>query len=296
MFYVMFLQILRNFASLCGMMGRKGDERMGEKALTNKKIALCASRKIEEMSMLIAKQGGIPLSRPAQGTMFFNKELEQQLHQMINEPVDWFIFTTGIGAETLIKKADEWGMKDALLQVIRRAHIAARGYKTVNVLRTYGISPHITANDGTTRGLIRALGDVEWENKHVVVQLYGDSVPSLQQFLVKQGALYKEVWPYLHTPPTPSVMKQLVDEIISRSVQAVCFTSAIQVRFFFSVVNEWGYIREIKRALADDVVAVAVGKVTKEALHEEGVARVIAPDHERMGAMIVELAKYFEKK
>jgi uroporphyrinogen-III synthase len=43
-------------------------------------------------------------------------------------------------------------------------------------------------------------------------------------------------------------------------------------------------------------VAVAVGKVTKEALHEEGIAHVIAPAHERMGAMIVELARYFDKK
>ncbi|WP_461200874.1 uroporphyrinogen-III synthase [Anoxybacillus sp. TBDG-1] len=269
---------------------------MIEKALANKKIVLCASRKIEEMSSLISKQGGIPISRPAQGTMFFNEELKQQLHQIVNEPVDWFIFTTGIGVETLMKKADEWGVGEMFLQAIRQAHVAVRGYKTMNVLRTYGISPHITADDGTTQGLICALEGVGWKNKNVVVQLYGDSVPSLQQFLVKQGALYKEVWPYLHTPPTSDVMKQLIDEIISRSVQAVCFTSAIQVRFFFSFVNEGGYAQEIKRAFDGDVVAVAVGKVTKEALHEEGIAHVIAPAHERMGAMIVELAKYFDKK
>ncbi|MDO0877676.1 uroporphyrinogen-III synthase [Anoxybacillus gonensis] len=296
MFYVTFLQILRHLASLCGMMGRKGDERMGEKALTNKKIALCASRKIEEMSALIVKQGGIPILRPAQGTMFFNEELKQQLHQMVNEPVDWFIFTTGIGVDTLMKKADEWGMGEKFLQAIRQAHVAVRGYKTTNVLRTYGISPHITAEDGTTQGLVHALKDVEWTDKRVVVQLYGDSAPSLQQFLVKQGALYQEIWPYRHTPPAADVMKQLIDEILSRTVQAVCFTSAIQVRFFFSFVKEWGYVQEIKRAFADDVVAVAVGKVTKEALHEEGIARVIAPAHERMGAMIVELAQYFDKQ
>ncbi|WP_435621649.1 uroporphyrinogen-III synthase [Anoxybacillus eryuanensis] len=277
-------------------MGKKEMREMVEKALANKKIVICASRKIEEMSALIAKQGGIPISRPAQGTMFFNEELKQQLYEIVNEQNDWFIFTTGIGVETLMKTADEWGMKESLLEAIRQAHVAVRGYKTMNVLRTYGISPHITADDGTTQGLICALEDVEWKNKNVVVQLYGDSAPSLKQFLVNQGALYKEVWPYLHTPPTLDMMEPLIDEIISQSVQAVCFTSAIQVRFFFSFVNERGYIREIKRAFDEDVVAVAVGKVTKEALHEEGVARVIAPAHERMGAMIVELAQYFDKQ
>ncbi|OSX54059.1 uroporphyrinogen-III synthase [Anoxybacillus ayderensis] len=269
---------------------------MVEKALANKNIALCASRKIEEMSALIVKQGGIPILRPAQGTMFFNEELKQQLYQIVNEPVDWFIFTTGIGVETLMKKADEWGMGEKFLQAIRQAHVAVRGYKTTNVLRTYGINPHIMADDGTTKGLVHVLEEVDWTGKHVVVQLYGDSAPSLQQFLTKRGALYQEIWPYLHTPPAPHVMKQLVDEIISRSVQAVCFTSAIQVRFFFSFVNEGGYAQEIKRAFDGDVVAVAVGKVTKEALHEEGIAHVIAPAHERMGAMIVELARYFDKK
>ncbi len=295
MFFVMFQQNLRYFAFLYDMMGKKEMREMVEKALANKKIVICASRKIEEMSSLIAKQGGIPISRPAQGTIFFNEELKQQLHQIVNEKNDWFIFTTGIGVETLMKTADEWGMKESLLEAIRQAHVAVRGYKTMNVLRTYGVSPNITADDGTTQGLICALEGVGWKNKNVVVQLYGDSIPSLQQFLVKQGALYKEVWPYLHTPPTSDVMKQLVEEIISRSVQAVCFTSAIQVRFFFSFVNKWGNLQEVKQAFAEDVVAVAVGKVTKEALHEEGIVRVIAPDHERMGAMIVELAKYFEK-
>lgn len=266
---------------------------MIEKALANKKIVLCASRKIEEMSALIVKQGGIPISRPTQGTTFFNEELKQQLHQIVHEQNDWFIFTTGIGVEALIKKANEWAIGETLLQAIRQAYVAVRGYKTMNALRAYGINPHICADDGTTQGLVRALEEVDWTGKHVVVQLYGDSAPSLKQFLVKRGALYKEVWPYLHTRPAPDVIKQLIDEIVSRSVQAVCFTSAIQVRFFFSFVREQGYVEQIKQAFAEDIVAVAVGKVTKEALQEEGINRVIAPAHERMGAMVIELAKYY---
>jgi len=42
------------------------------------------------------------------------------------------------------------------------------------------------------------------------------------------------------------------------------------------------------------VLAAAVGKVTAEALREEGVERLLAPDLERMGAMIVELARFYE--
>ncbi|XYY60315.1 hypothetical protein ACNSPU_06395 [Bacillus velezensis] len=42
------------------------------------------------------------------------------------------------------------------------------------------------------------------------------------------------------------------------------------------------------------MLAAAVGKVTAEAIRDEGVKRVLAPDIERMGAMIIELSRYYE--
>ncbi|MDF2790543.1 MAG: uroporphyrinogen methyltransferase, partial [Neobacillus sp.] len=41
------------------------------------------------------------------------------------------------------------------------------------------------------------------------------------------------------------------------------------------------------------ILAVAVGKVTAEALREEGVEKMLVPEHERMGAMIMELSQYY---
>ena len=43
----------------------------------------------------------------------------------------------------------------------------------------------------------------------------------------------------------------------------------------------------------EKTVATAVGKVTAEALVEEGIERIVVPQHERMGAMIVELGALF---
>ncbi len=50
------------------------------------------------------------------------------------------------------------------------------------------------------------------------------------------------------------------------------------------------------KASKKKVLAAAVGKVTAEALKEEGVERVLAPESERMGAMIIELAHYYQNK
>ena len=46
--------------------------------------------------------------------------------------------------------------------------------------------------------------------------------------------------------------------------------------------------------MMEKLVATAVGKVTAEALKEEGISKIVVPQHERMGAMIVELAQYYE--
>ena len=45
--------------------------------------------------------------------------------------------------------------------------------------------------------------------------------------------------------------------------------------------------------LLPGVLAVAVGKVTAEALYEEGVNRVLFPEEERMGSMVVAMSRHF---
>ncbi|MNN91400.1 bifunctional uroporphyrinogen-III synthetase/response regulator domain protein [compost metagenome] len=50
---------------------------------------------------------------------------------------------------------------------------------------------------------------------------------------------------------------------------------------------------ELIQALEGTVIAVAVGKVTAQGLFEAGVPRVVAPKEERMGSMMVELARYY---
>lgn len=52
----------------------------------------------------------------------------------------------------------------------------------------------------------------------------------------------------------------------------------------------------MKKVFEERAIAAAVGKVTAEALREEGITRLLAPEIERMGAMIVELTKYYEEK
>lgn len=265
------------------------------KGLMGKRIALAASRKIEEMTTLVEKQEGEVVVRSLQGTvMVAEKEVEPLLRHLIEEGADWVILTTGIGGETLLNMAKQAGIEEPFLTLLKQAKVAGRGYKTYKLLKQWGIEPAARDDDGTTQGLIRSLESCDFKDQKVAVQLHGDPAPKLIRFLEERGAKVTTILPYLHIAPEAQVVNQLCQEIIENKVDAVCFTAAIQVRFFFDYVLEQGLLDNILKAFESNVVAVAVGKVSAEALHDEGITRVLAPEHERMGAMIMELAKYYE--
>ncbi|ARK28588.1 uroporphyrinogen-III synthase [Halalkalibacter krulwichiae] len=265
-------------------------------SLENKRVVLAASRKTEEMSLLIEKQKGTPLVRSLQGTVFLNDEqVREDLKQMVQQKFDWMIFTTGIGTNKLLELAEEMNVKGQLLDVIRQSKVGARGYKTFAALKQIDVKPAAKDEDGTIRGLIESLQSVDFKGKKVLVQLHGENAPTLIDFLEEAGAEVMQVLPYKHVDPDPQTVELFCQELINNEIDAVCFTAAIQVRSFFKYVREKEYLPKVIEALNKDVMAVAVGKVTAEALSDEGVERIVSPELERMGAMIIELSKYYEE-
>ncbi|MNI89263.1 bifunctional uroporphyrinogen-III synthetase/response regulator domain protein [compost metagenome] len=75
-------------------------------------------------------------------------------------------------------------------------------------------------------------------------------------------------------------------------MDAVAFTSAPQFRFLSEYAREQGKLEAMLQAFERSVLAVSVGKITSQALKEEGVQRIVMPEHERMGSMFVELGRY----
>lgn len=265
------------------------------KALEGKRIVLAASRKTDEMSILIEKQGGLPAVRSLQGTVFLAaEEVEPDLRRFVEEGADWVLLTTGIGTETLLDLAKKAGMEERFLQTLRQANVASRGYKTFAALKKMGIKPVAVDEDGTTKGLVRALDGYDFSGKRVMVQLHGENAPSLLTFLEDQGASVLPLLPYQHIAPEREAVETLWEELLNEEVDAVCFTTAIQVRSLFNFARERNVVTELLQAFKGRAVATAVGKVTAEALEEEGVERLVVPERERMGAMIIELGKYYE--
>ncbi|MEK3675349.1 uroporphyrinogen-III synthase [Paenibacillus sp. FSL R10-2771] len=256
-------------------------------------IALAGPRKAEEMAKLIQNMGGTALHRPAQGTSFLDDAaLRDGLTAWTDQPPDLAVLTTGMGLDALFEMAAKLELADRFLEVLSASPIAARGYKTVNALKKRGLEPVVRDDDGSTKGLIRGLQDWDLQGKRVRLQLHGESAPHLVQWLEQAGAEVSWVQPYRYTQPEPGALALLLADITEGRVNAVAFTSAPQFRFLAQYAREQGRLEELVQALEDKVLAVSVGRLTSEALKEEGVKRIIMPEHERMGSMFVELGRY----
>ncbi|WP_347551167.1 uroporphyrinogen-III synthase [Pseudalkalibacillus hwajinpoensis] len=262
-------------------------------ALTNKTIAVTGGRKGEEISALIEKQGGRALIRPAQGTVFTNEEqVLETLRDSIENPPDVLIFTTGMGERRMAELANEAGLGKRYEQLLEAIPIAVRGTKTFQHLKQKGITPATVADSGTMKQLEERL---KIKDKRVLLQMHGENVPDFIQTLERANNTVVTIYPYEHTPPDEAVLDQLIEEITNKQLDAVAFTSAIQVRFFFEYVERMKKKEFILSSFGDHVLPVAVGEVTAEHLERQGVEGILIPATPRMGAMVMEIAKYYKE-
>ncbi|MCF8567409.1 uroporphyrinogen-III synthase [Alicyclobacillus tolerans] len=264
--------------------------------LKGKTVVLTGTRKTDELVTLVEKLGGTALLRPLQVKMQLDEdEVLAEMRKLLTCSFDWVIFTTAAGAERLHQAAQSLGLESQFLEMLHRVSVAARGYKTIEYIKSIGIVPTVRDEDGTTASLLAGMERKGLTGKTVALQLYGEPAPSLISMFRDRGSHVQEIEPYRNMPPETSTMQMLISEILEERVDAVTFTSTTQIRFLM----EYARVQQCKEALItafSRTVPVAVGKVTAEALKNEGVTTVIWPKTERMGSMIITLARFFTQR
>ncbi|WP_138752058.1 uroporphyrinogen-III synthase [Paenibacillus sinopodophylli] len=270
---------------------------MGTNGLQGKRIVIAGSRKTDEMSLIIEKQGGIPITRSLQGlTMFEEEQLEEPLRTFAADGADWVILTTGMGSDSLVGAADKLSIGDAVRERLSEASIATRGYKTSAFMKRAGLKAIVSDDDGTMHGLMGNLDKFDFTGQRVWIQLHGEPAPELVRFLEEKGAAaVVSVLPYRHVPPESDTLALLMKELFDAAVDTICFTTAVQVHYLFRHAAQSGTKEQLLEIFENHVVAAAVGKVTAEALSEYGVKRIVVPEIERMGALIIEIVRYYEQ-
>lgn len=266
------------------------------KGLEGKKIVIAGSKIPEDMAEVIERRGGTALVRPLQGLIPANpSEIEQDVRQFMEKDIDWVIFTTGIGYEAIYTAAERLGITEQFVEKLKNAKVACRGYRTNALLKKSGVHPAVSADDGTIANMIDKLRLFDFDGCRVWMQLHGELTAQIHQFIESQpGMKTQAVLPYRYHAPEQETLQTLTEELLQKQVDAVCFTTQVQVNYLFDYAQETGCEAELKEVFENHVLAAAVGKVTADALRSRGVERMLVPQVERMGSMIVEIGRFFE--
>ena len=259
------------------------------------RIALLEARMGSEMGELVRRMGGTPVLAPSVREVPRDAETNAFLDAFIAGRFSLVIFLTGVGALALLRNAERRGQLADMLAVLKQMTIVCRGPKPTAVVKRYGLpAPIVPQRPFTSTELLAAIQDIDLAGRHVALVHYGERNDTLGDALRARGALVGEVCPYEWALPEDIEPLRTLARDPARLVDAIAFTSQVQVRHLFAVAAEMGLGQQLTTALNDDIIVAAVGPVCADALKELGVTPDVQPADPKMGPLLVALADYIE--
>ncbi|MGH3829419.1 MAG: uroporphyrinogen-III synthase, partial [Pseudonocardiaceae bacterium] len=105
-------------------------------------VGVTAARRARELGGLLERRGAEVLHAPAIRIVPLadDTELHTATEQLIDNPPDVVVVTTGIGFRGWVEAADGWGLGEALIGALRRATLLSRGPKSRGAVRAAGLT------------------------------------------------------------------------------------------------------------------------------------------------------------
>jgi uroporphyrinogen-III synthase len=134
-------------------------------------------------------------------------------------------------------------------------------------------------------------GERPLRGARIAVQEYGVSSPELLQGLEARGADVIRVPVYRWAlPEDTGPLRNAVAALAAEHVDAVMFTTGVQLVHLWQMVQEMQLEPQVRRGLARAVVG-SIGPSTTEELRRHGIAVDLEASHPRFGFLIRELAE-----
>lgn len=263
---------------------------MGDGPLEGLTIGITAERRATEQADLFHRRGAETLHGPTlriESSSSEDEELRAATFEVIEQPPDYVLASTGFGMRTWFKAAEGWEARDRLVEALARSKVANRGAKAASANTAAGLTEWYRAPDERFDELVDRLLEEPLEGRRVVLQLHGCGMPETVARLEAAGASVVEVDAYSsRLPVDTSPAEALIDAVCEQSLAAVTFTTAPAVHNLFAIASRSGRADELREALNGPVVAGCVGPVCAEGAVEEGVTSPVVPDRARLVPLV----------
>lgn len=266
-------------------------------------MALLEARMSNELARLIRRAGGEPRCVPAvrESPLNCREAVTALIDSLTGGKLDGVIFLTGVGVKALGAEAERLSRLSELLDGLRQVMTVCRGPKPVAALKRLKIPISLTAPEpNTTNELLAVLAEVELTGKRFALLHYGERNIALTEALRGRSVQLMEVCLYEWLrPEDPTPLQQLVRDLVGGQLEAIAFTSQIQVRHLFQAAEEIEQATELKAALSysralegRQLIVASIGPTCTGVLQEFGVLPAVVPEHPKMGHLVAALAEY----
>jgi uroporphyrinogen-III synthase len=260
--------------------------------MQDKVIAILETRTGAHLAELIARRGGIPLLAPALAELpdVDPQAVASLIGQWRLEPFKMVIFQTGVGTRALFQATDAAGLTDTLEGLLGSSIVVVRGPKPVGELNTRRVRIDIrAASPFTSDAVLEAVAAIPLAQTRVLVQRYGAENRHLCQALEARGAAVQEIATYRWAlPPDTGPLRELLDALAQSKIDAVMFTSAVQIHNLYLVAEQDGRAATLAGQLNRLFIA-SVGPVCSRALREHGIEPSFEADPPKLGPLVAGL-------
>jgi len=269
----------------------KSGQRAKLARMQSKVVAILETRTGANLGQLIASRGGIPLLAPAlaEEPDLDPEAIRSLLERWRERPMKIVIFQTGVGTRALFQATDELGLTAEILELLAASTVVVRGPKPVGELNARRVRiTHRAKSPFTTADVLEVIAGIPLAGEHVLIQQYGAPNRELRAALEALGAEVHEIATYRWALPADrQPLLNLLDALAQARVDAVVFTSAVQVHNLFSVAEP-----ARASALAGQLnrcVVASIGPVCSRALAQFGVKPTFEADPPKLGPLLAGL-------
>jgi uroporphyrinogen-III synthase len=257
--------------------------------MRSKVVAILETRVGAHLASLVERRGGIALHAPALEEV---PDIDPQavaalLDEWRDQPFKVAIFQTGVGTGALFAATDELGATQHLLELLAGTVVVARGPKPTGELNARRVRIDLrAAAPFTTQTVLSALSDVPIKDSKVLVQRYGATNQELHDALRARGAAVREITTYRWSLPSNiQPLIELLEALAQRRVDAVVFTSAVQIHNLYAVAEGAQRAAQLIDALGRTIVA-SIGPVCSRALRHHGVEPSLEASPPKLGPLL----------